>query len=925
MNRNSTYKQLAEALNIPLDQVHRLIEAVYLEYGQTTPEKLHELIRDKPEVKEWFRKKYKALFAPQIHEVAEHLTLSLPDAEALCRRIQEALPFAITESEIQSVIVENNATAENRIVAHLEIGWLARQLAASTENIKQLLIDLQELFARPITVEEILQHRGILDNKPAYHDVYNRFAEAWFVASEISQLLNISKDEAWRFFQQTWANWSRPVPATKIRRYLQVLKDKDKNLDVVAQILDYHFLSQSCNKTLKDVHQWISRLERDIGMPETRRQMIAALPFLPADSSEPYEIRVKTLLLIAHTLDKPVGEANQFILAVQSRCRRAVSYGEIAGVFNEMLITAVSVENLVSQIHDRDLAQQLALNTTEMQSFLEDLSQKVNLRLTAEDVLALDARTHGASPERIQTYYWQKAYPVPQIASLLGIAAQDVAPTLKNIRAQVHFEVGDEEILQALRTLPLRQNDVPNLIKQLYNRWIASQLKMPSSEVLGLVGNIQTDTQQKNLPSAQIATVLSLLPAGQRNASNLHGLFVTSHWWQKSPERTIQLILDALEKTIWQQPLEMFWPIARQIKPIHQNVEELITYLNISHWLTDSLVSPETINRLTGEVTVRKNAQVVEALIKASCTPDHLTLADFEYFLWLSGKTSYLIQMVQPDNRGTERWVTRMALKPVLVQKDYPNQEIYRQCESLRAYTKKCWKEICSEKREYQIPSAGRAELCVPDFATDLLHLTSLRFIQETVKAPGLYIQCKFEEPAMTGVMQIYPDGQMDGFHKLIDNEWCQAFITAIVMSHYRDFVVPTIRYASASNTPPRPRTNVGTSREWRTYPKNFPVKRSRQKQYSLSDWYESQQIARHNVRGHSRWIGPHFVADPIKYRQAFQAGVTLQRGYTWVLEHERGVPLETKIKLAGTDLVELTAFLPPPIASNELMIILSL
>jgi hypothetical protein len=232
-----------------------------------------------------------------------------------------------------------------------------------------------------------------------------------------------------------------------------------------------------------------------------------------------------------------------------------------------------------------------------------------------------------------------------------------------------------------------------------------------------------------------------------------------------------------------------------------------------------------------------------------------------------------------------------------------------------------CWRDICSEKRHYQVPSQGRAEIVASAELYELITLDSVRFVREGVKAPGVYIQFKFTPPfAAIGIVKIQPDGTIVGFHKFINDAVFQGLIEAIALSYYRDLVVPRIEYFSQeklTHAPSKTRTSKKQSR-----PKPLPRKRviaSITAKHSLAEWHEAQHRIRHPVVGHTRWIKHNYRANGEKRKEAEAAGVKLLPGFTWVREHKRGKQANDGLVLEGEDLATHTIFLPPSRASEEL------
>jgi hypothetical protein len=243
------------------------------------------------------------------------------------------------------------------------------------------------------------------------------------------------------------------------------------------------------------------------------------------------------------------------------------------------------------------------------------------------------------------------------------------------------------------------------------------------------------------------------------------------------------------------------------------------------------------------------------------------------------------------------------------------------------------WGEICSEKRQYEVPSLGRAELLATDRIHSLTGLKSVRFIAEGVRAPGVFLQFKFDtEPQSVGMMRISPEGKAEGFHELVDNRLFITLIEVVAFTYYRDLVIPDLRMRPTSTAPPRHHRQttkpVQTAQAMRP-PQRRPPRQSHpllpKRPIHLSEWYAAQTRARHHVIGHLRFIRSGFRADWVKQAQARAAGVDIPLDYTWVVEHERGDPQRTGPVILDErfDLTKHILFSPPRRAVEEMDAIL--
>jgi hypothetical protein len=294
-------------------------------------------------------------------------------------------------------------------------------------------------------------------------------------------------------------------------------------------------------------------------------------------------------------------------------------------------------------------------------------------------------------------------------------------------------------------------------------------------------------------------------------------------------------------------------------------------------------------------------------------------------------------QLLVPDPSRRETWITQHQLNDKV--QAFLERDRTLDMPKLGQFSRQCWAEI-RLRRRYQVPSQGRAEILASDTLSDLMDLRLVRFVQEGASAPEVFVRFGFGEPCTIGIARIKDNGSTEGFHMSAGSDLFGAIIEATALAYYRDLVVPTKVYHSrtesdtpqvrapvssrTTKTPPPPPQRASESQHQTYRLPRTQVASSKHQTYRLDQWYQAQERARHGVVGHIRWIGQHFRADSLKVRQAREAGVELQPGYTWVIEHERGGRRSDGLRLSGLDLAERTRFLPPEKASIELDRLLS-
>lgn len=258
---------------------------------------------------------------------------------------------------------------------------------------------------------------------------------------------------------------------------------------------------------------------------------------------------------------------------------------------------------------------------------------------------------------------------------------------------------------------------------------------------------------------------------------------------------------------------------------------------------------------------------------------------------------------------------------------------------SLRDFCRQCWEEINSEKRHYQIPSEGRAEIIASDKIKDLIDLNLVRFVQEDIVPPGVFVEFEFGEQPLVDIIVVKKDGSTEGFHKFVGTD--DAFsilIEAIVLAYYRDLVTPGKVYyyqPSSGSRPTKLHRSLNSARpklKELPRPQNIPLHAENNPHlknrlfHHLHTWHEARERAKHSVVGHIRWISRGYIANSEKQLQALEhLGKKLPLGYTFVIEHERGSLGSSGLKLSPDGyLTERTLFLPPERALADLDRLLS-
>jgi hypothetical protein len=308
------------------------------------------------------------------------------------------------------------------------------------------------------------------------------------------------------------------------------------------------------------------------------------------------------------------------------------------------------------------------------------------------------------------------------------------------------------------------------------------------------------------------------------------------------------------------------------------------------------------------------------------------TFADHSIWALMWKLSSVSLPLLLPDVGRGETWVSQADIPNTFQTTRQYNHAPTFDAEQLLNYSRSCYADL-QNKRRYQVPSQGRAEIITSDRLKNLIGLNLVRFVQEDTEAPGVLLRFEFglHRPAI-GLVRVNKNGTTEGFHEFIWlNDSFRAIIDAIALAYYRDLVTPgKIYYYERGRGKPRakrPLNSISPKPRELPRPQNIPLhtkNNPRLKGHSfhhLHTWHEARERAGHLVIGHIRWIGDGFIADSEKQQQASEhLGKKLSPGYTFVIEHDRGGLGSGGLKLSPDGyLMEPTLFLPPERASVEL------
>jgi len=901
-HRQDIRKQLAEELDIPPEQIDQVVTAVHKQLKHSLPDaSLLDVVQRNPQSRALFKQIQQNLFAAELVGVGEERPFT-----------PAPTPEPATDQNIQV----------------LEIDLLVAKLNFPEQQVRHLPDDIKDRLGLTITYNDILQFLDVATPPVTVEDIRNYFYREWKSAYDLARIMSLSDDEAWRFMVQIREQVSWSVPHAQLIKTVHGLPHQHRSPDTIARSLDLQFIARHLHLTLSEASALLTHIQQEAAEFVSNRQIINAIPFLDRQMAEPYERQFITLWEIADTLSLSMEQADEFVRRVKAKASPGATYQEILEAFNELSTQNLSETAVLDQLVVRQAARQTGMTADEFRQLPQTISEEIDAAVTQYDLIrTIHELGTGANIASIKAHYWKKQYPIPQIAVALQVPAATARSRLAQIMRDIHFPINNDEILRTVQSLPIAERTNKNIVSQIYARQVAVELHQEPQQAQELQREIMNKTGQE-FSGWEIDAAWKLLPPANKTVSDLIGLLQAQSSWHKNPQETFAQIQQIRERTAEAVPLAEFLAELQKIPAPLQNDNGILNYFNLRYVLPNEKPKRKTLIRLATDITQLPQEGRFWKFVGQCPTPDNLTVREVDHLLQLVAWD--IPNVLEPDKWQKERWVTSSYLIDILGE-EHSNSllplstERQERVTSLKTYAKRCWATICSQERQYQVPSRGKAEIIVPPSVTALINLHSIRFVQEHMQAPGLFVQFKFDNPSLIGVIRIDPSGVISGFHQLVDASWLTSLVESVALSHYRDLVVPQRLMATSLRVPGRRRNGRQANSEanHRTN-KPFPMQRRTRKQYSLADWYESQEIARHMVRGHTRWISQGFVASDEKHFQAKKAGVSLPIGFTWVIEHERGNPQPTKIPLIGEDLSKHTVFTSPPQAEAELARILT-
>jgi hypothetical protein len=818
-----------------------------------------------------------------------------------------------------------------QIQAALEVVIIARRLKIGRATASLLSNELSQRWERSITNQDILKVIHTLGRASANEAVLAEIEKDSKLILAIAKELDELPEDASLFADHLQQKY-RWATYTDILQAITYLDSAERKVYAIQESLELVLIAKKLGIERSQVQAMADEITKTTGLAITNQMLVVHVWQMAPVKQHPITDQIFIACTVAQEKNMSLNAAANFTQTFLKQIQAPLSYQQFWQAFSAVNFS-LSPADIKAQLVYESIEQQLQISLSELAIKVEEVvGSAIPLERIVEVVQALGS---DATTEAVLARYKEEFASVIFIAQEMDIPSSDVRDALHRISQIYGSRVSDEDVIQILKRFDGWPKTISQVVDELFADQIVNVMNMPLPWAKGLAAKLTQITEQP-VSNKKVVKTLKAMKEPLHNTESLLAMLLVTKTLGVGVETVLRL-LDKIEEGIGKAfSITDFGRILSNIAVVHRNSDDIVSYVLIDQYLGESNEKSAAINDIVAQLKENKTAATrFWPLLKQYTADNQITERDLDYLFKIATWSAYPVQIMSPKIAEQEYWMTQDVLDSLLKEtspegslfqgRERRGQQNQReaQVKLLDNYSNQCWRIIRSDQRRYQVPSRGRAEIMSSERLKSLINLHSVRFVQEGVSAPGVFIQLVFSEPDAIGLLRLTRDSSIEGFHKLSENSWLQALIIAIALAYYRDLVIPgKIYYPKERNQSHNRKGSPVSSHSptRRQIPSRQTIKRHSKKLYPLEDWYESQEILRHWVRGHTRWIGPHFEASAEKYRQAELAGVRLRAGETWVIEHERGNPQDQmKVKLDGEDLVEHTYFAPPIHASEEL------
>jgi len=244
-----------------------------------------------------------------------------------------------------------------------------------------------------------------------------------------------------------------------------------------------------------------------------------------------------------------------------------------------------------------------------------------------------------------------------------------------------------------------------------------------------------------------------------------------------------------------------------------------------------------------------------------------------------------------------ESWVDNDSIG--IIEKTLDNNLLDNKSIQLRKYSKKCWNTILTS-RYYTVPERGLCEFKISEKFDEILGIEKIRFIQEDLNPPEVYVRVLFKEPQVIEIIKVCDDGSVQF---CIGESWSdisKLLLQVCALGNYRDLVrAPDVYfYFPGIRSPYRPRDYNPKIHPIRYMPRKryIPIVLNRHlidDEQLIDDEYTRNLPVKRgpgHVVGHIRRLPEGYKAHWIKEVECqLNLGIDLPEGCTYVNEYDRG------------------------------------
>lgn len=809
--------------------------------------------------------------------IAKTLGIELSKALDFIKKVRARFLQSLSTEEILEGIqaLDKNKRTIFHVTKALEVIIIARELGIEKTSSQYLAKEISELLGRPITNQHILKAAWASTPTPTVDTVLKLLEDETKLILEIAIELGEEPKEARAFvnYLRTSFPWATHQD---VLQAIRSLNQSERTVGKISDSLDLLLISRELGIERSEAQELAYRIEQMTGYPITNAKIVNYI--LSGDKKTNRSIEELLVVChVAHTKNMFISAAKRFVEEMRHKVHPPASYQDFLSVFVATDAPRTG-DQVAARLRKAQVMWQLQIDLDEL---MAEVRKSIGIEISEARVFeVLTSLKNRVTVEGVIKHFEEEYASTLYIAHEMGLNAMEVQAMLNQIARSYRRNVTEEDVVQALKNLDTWPKTMEKVVEELRYNQIAQELCLSPQKARELVSELK---QIIGFPidNDLISQTLAAMKDSSKNKATLLAMLQVTRILNLNVQQVDDLLKRIRLHSTQAISIEDLWRILIDIELPNRNSDGIVTFISIIQQLKTPITDMAVVNKTVFQL--QRNNQLKSRfgyLLTQFAIASDVGTQDLNYLLELSAYPDRSIQFLSPNTNKEERWITHELVLDLLArlvpENSFFSRAVRRITERqrqvkiklLQDYSQKCWQTICSNSRRYQVPSQGHAEIIASNDLVSTIDLRSVRFIQEGIRAPGVFVQFRFGEPSTIGVVSINIDGVFSGFYQLSDDLWFQELIKAIAVAYYRDLVIPGKMYLPKAPRPKhRQRREASLSSNTMRH-RRIPTPRTL-KRYSLEDWYESQEIARHLVRGHPRWVGDYYVAPPEKQQQA--------------------------------------------------------